>query len=162
MKNKRINKKEMLFSISAVAKMFAVHQQTIRLYEKQGLIKPKRSTGNTRLFSEEDVNQLEEIIFLTHQLGINLAGVDMILRLKKQIARMQKDINKIFSQTQEQLDSENQKSQESAGKSLHRLLQIRNMHMADSGQQKQPLSLQSLLDLQEPDQDDLQENGEVE
>ena len=161
MKNKRINKKEMLFSISAVAKMFAVHQQTIRLYEKQGLIKPKRSSGNTRLFSEEDVNQLEEIIFLTHQLGINLAGVDMILRLKKQIARMQKDINKIFSQTQEQLDSETQKSQESAGRSLQRLLQIRNIHTMDSGQQKSAFSLQSLLNLQESDQDAIDEKEEV-
>lgn len=161
MKNKRINKKEMLFSISAVAKMFAVHQQTIRLYEKQGLIKPKRSSGNTRLFSEEDVNQLEEIIFLTHQLGINLAGVDMILRLKKQIARMQRDINKIFSQTQEQLDSETQKSQDGAGKSLQRLLQIRNMHITDSGQQKPILSLQSLLDLQQPESTNIEEEEEV-
>lgn len=151
----------MLFSISAVAKMFAVHQQTIRLYEKQGLIKPKRSSGNTRLFSEEDVNQLEEIIFLTHQLGINLAGVDMILRLKKQIARMQRDINKIFSQTQEQLDSETQKSQDGAGKSLQRLLQIRNMHITDSGQQKPILSLQSLLDLQQPESTNIEEEEEV-
>jgi len=161
MKNKRINKKEMLFSISAVAKMFAVHQQTIRLYEKQGLIKPKRSSGNTRLFSEEDVNQLEEVIFLTHQLGINLAGVDMILRLKKQIGRMQKDINKIFSQTQEQLDSETQKSQDGAGKSLQRLLQIRNIHVTDSGQQRPTFSLQSLLNLQESDQDDVRKDEEV-
>ena len=56
------------FSISAVSTMFSVHQQTIRLYEKEGFISPKRSDGNTRLFSEEDVNRLEEIIHLTHKM----------------------------------------------------------------------------------------------
>ena len=85
-----IKRKKGYFSISAVAKMFSVHQQTIRLYEKEGLIIPKRSDGNTRLFSEEDVNRLEEIIYLTHQLGINLAGVEMILKLKKQMVRCKK------------------------------------------------------------------------
>ena len=57
-----MKRKKGYFSISAVAEMFSVHQQTIRLYEKEGLITPKRSEGNTRLFSEEDVNRLEEII----------------------------------------------------------------------------------------------------
>jgi MerR family transcriptional regulator, heat shock protein HspR len=62
------------YSISVVAKMFSVHQQTIRMYEKEGLISPKRTEGNTRLFSEEDVDRLEEVIFLTHKMGVNLAG----------------------------------------------------------------------------------------
>lgn len=70
--------------------MFSIHQQTIRLYEREGLITPKRSDGNTRLFSEEDVDRLEEVIFLTHKLGINLAGVQMVLKLQKQIRKMQK------------------------------------------------------------------------
>jgi len=85
-----LKRKKGYFSISAVAKMFSVHQQTIRLYEKEGLINPKRSIGNTRLFSEEDVDKLEEIIYLTHQLGVNLAGVQMIFKLKKQMSKMQK------------------------------------------------------------------------
>ena len=101
-----IKRKKGYFSISAVAKMFSVHQQTVRLYEKEGLITPKRSDGNTRLFSEEDVNRLEEIIYLTHQLGINLAGVQMILKLKKQMNKMQKEMNKIFETTQKELDDE--------------------------------------------------------
>src|SRR3989337_2022131 len=92
------------FAISAVAKMFSVHQQTIRLYEKQGLISPKRSDGNTRLFSEEDITRLEEIIYLTHELGINLAGVEVIFKLKQQIKKMQKEMNKLFDKTQEHLD----------------------------------------------------------
>lgn len=103
MLNNKIKKKQAYFSISAVAKMFSVHQQTIRLYEKEGFITPKRSDGNTRMFSEEDVDKLEEIIHLTHQLGINLAGVEMILKLQKKIKRMQKDMNKIFSNAQSEL-----------------------------------------------------------
>lgn len=103
MLNSKLKKKQAYYSISAVAKMFSVHQQTIRLYEKEGFITPKRSDGNTRMFSEEDVDRLEEIITLTHQLGINLAGVEMILKLQKKIKRMQKDMNKIFSTAQSEL-----------------------------------------------------------
>lgn len=101
--SRSIRKKKGYFSISAVAQMFTVHQQTIRLYEKQGLISPKRSEGNTRLFSEEDVERLEEIMYLTHKLGINLAGVEMILKLQKQIKKLQKEMNTIFDQAQKEL-----------------------------------------------------------
>ncbi len=101
-----MKRRKAFFSISAVAEMFAIHQQTIRLYEREGLITPKRSEGNTRLFSEDDVNKLEEIIYLTHKLGINLAGVQMILKLQKQIQKMQKDMNKIFDETRMDLTKE--------------------------------------------------------
>ena len=100
---KNMKRKKAFFSISAVAEMFSVHQQTIRLYEREGLIQPKRSEGNTRLFSEEDVNKLEEVIYLTHKLGINLAGVQMILKLQKQMKKMQKDMNNLFEETKEDL-----------------------------------------------------------
>ncbi len=100
----KIKRKKGFFSISAVSKMFSVHQQTIRLYEKEGLLNPKRSEGNTRLFAEEDIDRLEEIIYLTHELGINLAGVEMILKLKKQIKKMQRDMNALFEETQKELD----------------------------------------------------------
>jgi len=106
--------------------MFSVHQQTVRLYEKQGLISPKRSSGNTRLFSEEDIDQLEEVIYLTHEMGINLAGVEMILRLKKQIKKMQNEMNKIFDTTQQELDQENEKSKEIVQSSYQRLLRLKN------------------------------------
>jgi MerR family transcriptional regulator, heat shock protein HspR len=122
----KIRRKKGFFSISAVAKMFSVHQQTVRLYEKQGLISPKRSSGNTRLFSEEDIDQLEEVIYLTHEMGINLAGVEMILRLKKQIKKMQNEMNKIFDSTQQELDQENEKSKEMVQSSYQRLLQLKN------------------------------------
>ena len=107
-----MKRKKGYFSISAVAKMFSVHQQTIRLYEKEGLISPKRSEGNTRLFSEEDVNRLEEIIYLTHKLGINLAGVEMILRLQKKMKKMQVDMNTLFKQVQEELSEDNEEKKE--------------------------------------------------
>jgi len=117
---KTMKRKQGFFSISAVAKMFSVHQQTIRLYEREGLIVPKRSDGNTRLFSEEDVNKLEEIIYLTHKLGINLAGVQMVLKLQKQIKKMQKEVNSMFDATHKELAKE----------------QIEKKHQADSAAQE--------------------------
>ena len=99
-----MKRKKGYFSISAVSQMFSIHQQTIRLYEKEGLISPKRSEGNTRLFSEDDIEQLEEIIHLTHTIGINLAGVEMILKLKKQMNKMQKEMNSLFMSAQKELD----------------------------------------------------------
>src|SRR3990167_6641166 len=104
--NSSMSRKKGYFSISAVAKMFSVHQQTIRLYEREGLINPKRSEGNTRMFTEEDVDKLEQVIYLTHKLGINLAGVDMILKLQKQIKKMQREMNMVFDSTQQELSLE--------------------------------------------------------
>lgn len=121
----KLKRKEGFFSISAVAKMFSVHQQTIRLYEKQGLIAPHRSSGNTRLFSEDDIDKLEEIIHLTHNLGINLAGVGMILKLKKQIKKMQKDMNQVFQETQQQLDRETESAHASIATNVKRLMAIK-------------------------------------
>lgn len=106
MSEKKIKRGKPFFSISAVSKMLSVHQQTIRFYEKEGLIQPERSDGNTRMFSEEDIEKLEEIIHLTHQLGINLAGVEMIFKLRKKIEKMQKDMNKMFAQTNQELSDE--------------------------------------------------------
>jgi MerR family transcriptional regulator/heat shock protein HspR len=121
----KIRRKKAFYSISAVAKMFSVHQQTIRLYEKQGFISPKRSAGNTRLFAEEDVDQLEEIIYLTHQLRVNLAGVEMILKLKRQIDNMQKQMNQLFDATQKELEKETEVSKGIARESAAKLLSIR-------------------------------------
>jgi MerR family transcriptional regulator/heat shock protein HspR len=101
-----MKRKKGFYSISVVAKMFSVHQQTIRMYEKEGLLAPKRSDGNTRLFSEDDVDRLEEIINLTHKMGVNLAGVEIILRLQKKIKRLQDDMNKLFNNAQGQLEQE--------------------------------------------------------
>jgi len=125
----RVKKNKGFFSISAVAKMFSVHQQTIRLYEKEGLIAPNRSSGNTRLFSEEDIDRLEEIIYLTHQMGINLAGVQMILKLKKKISKMQKDMNKLFDQAQQQLEQESEQSKENIKTTTRQLMKLKQQDM---------------------------------
>lgn len=127
-----IKRKKGYFSISAVAKMFSVHQQTVRLYEKEGLITPKRSEGNTRLFSEEDVDRLEEIIYLTHQLGINLAGVEMILKLKKQMAKMQKEMNKIFDTSQKELDEQIIQSKNTVSSSARELAKMKKQSNIDT------------------------------
>lgn len=121
------------YSISVVAKMFSVHQQTIRLYEKEGLIAPKRSAGNTRLFSEEDVDRLEEIIYLTHKLGVNLAGVEVILNLQKKVDKLQKEINKLFEQTQDQISEEGTSFKESAKKQARRLVEIKKTAVKKTG-----------------------------
>lgn len=126
-----MKRKKGFYSISAVAEMFSVHQQTIRLYEKEGLISPKRSDGNTRLFSEEDIERLEEVIYLTHQLGINLAGVEMIIKLQKKIKRLQGEMNKLLDDAQEDLQSEELLTKRHARESAQRLINIKQEHKKD-------------------------------
>ena len=77
--------------ISWVAEKYDVHPQTLRLWEREGLLQPTRSRGNTRLYDEETCERLETILTLTRDLGVNLAGVDIILNLKQQIHRLQKE-----------------------------------------------------------------------
>ena len=120
-----MKRKKGYYSISVVAEMFCVHQQTVRMYEKEGLISPKRTEGNTRLFSEEDVTKLEEIINLTHNMGINLAGVQVILKLQKKIKKLQTDMNKTFETMSGELSEEGDIYQENAKKVGQRLLKIK-------------------------------------
>jgi len=112
------------FSISAVAKMFSVHQQTIRLYEKEGLITPKRTDGGTRMYSEEDIDKLEEIIYLTHRMGVNLAGVEMVMRLQKKIKKLQNEVNKLFTQEESNLEQESSRYKEDIKKNVQALHDI--------------------------------------
>lgn len=121
-----MKRKKGYFSISAVAEMFSVHQQTIRLYEKEGLITPKRSEGNTRIFSEEDVDRLEEIIYLTHEAGINLAGVEMILKLQKKIKGLQSQINTLFNTSEQELQQESNEYKQTLQKNIQRLAQLKH------------------------------------
>jgi len=120
-----MKRKKGFYSISVVAKMFSVHQQTIRMYEKQGLINPKRSTGNTRLFAEEDVDRLEEVIYLTHKLGVNLAGVEIILKQQKQIKRLQGEMNKLFKSVEGDFEKDTQEMRDAMRKNMERLAEIK-------------------------------------
>jgi MerR family transcriptional regulator/heat shock protein HspR len=146
----KLNRKKGYFSISAVAKMFSVHQQTVRLYEREGLINPKRSSGNTRLFSEEDVDRLEEVIYLTHELGINLAGVEMILKLKKQLKKMQDEMNKLFESTKDDLDKERIQAETIAQQSAKKINLLKNTPQKNITVGKQPQNTES-REQHEPD-----------
>ena len=83
--------------ISAVAEQFQIHPQTLRLYEREGLLKPSRSEGNTRLYTDDDVERLEVILKLTRDLGVNLAGVEIILNMRQKMAAMQEQIEEFVS-----------------------------------------------------------------
>jgi MerR family transcriptional regulator, heat shock protein HspR len=80
------------YMISAVAEMYNIHPQTLRLYEREGLLIPSRSEGNTRYYTEEDLEALETILSLTRDLGVNLAGVEIILNMRKRMEEMQKEM----------------------------------------------------------------------
>src|ERR1700687_2316172 len=82
--------------IGAVARRFGVHPQTLRLYEREGLIRPARSSGNTRLYDLETVERLEIILTLTRELGVNLAGVEVILELKSGLQRMEGEVGRLM------------------------------------------------------------------
>jgi MerR family transcriptional regulator/heat shock protein HspR len=89
-------KSKAAYMISSVAEQYEIHPQTLRLYEREGLLKPSRTEGNTRLYSEEDLEQLETILTLTRDLGVNLAGVEIILNLRRKIDQMQGEVNQFM------------------------------------------------------------------
>ena len=81
------------YTISAVAELFEIHPQTLRLYEREGLLKPSRSDGNTRLYEDADIERLEVILSLTRDLGVNLAGVEIILNMREKWIRCRASLN---------------------------------------------------------------------
>src|SRR3989441_9508167 len=91
------------YMISSVAEMYGIHPQTLRLYEREGLLKPSRTEGNTRLYSEEDLEQLETILTLTRDLGVNLAGVEVILNMRRKIQQMQGEVNEFMEYVKHEL-----------------------------------------------------------
>ena len=91
------------YMISAVAQKYSIHPQTLRLYEREGLLKPSRTEGNTRLYSEEDLEQLETILSLTRDLGVNLAGVEIILNMRRKIEAMQLEVNEFMDYVKREL-----------------------------------------------------------
>ena len=91
------------YMISVVAKSYGIHPQTLRLYEREGLLKPSRTEGNTRLYSDEDLKQLEVILNLTRDLGVNLAGIEIILNMRRKMEQMQADLNEFLGQVREEL-----------------------------------------------------------
>jgi len=84
------------YHISSVAKMFNIHPQTLRLYEREGLLKPSRSEGNTRLYSQDDLKRLSVILNLIRDLGVNLAGVEAILNMRERMAQIEAEVNEFL------------------------------------------------------------------
>jgi len=90
------------YMISSVAEQYQIHPQTLRLYEREGLLKPSRSDGNTRLYTDEDLELLEVVLHLTRDLGVNLAGVEIVLNMRAKMAEMQRQIEEfVISLNQE-------------------------------------------------------------
>jgi MerR family transcriptional regulator, heat shock protein HspR len=91
-----MKKRVKVYTISAVAELYEIHPQTLRLYEREGLLKPSRSEGNTRNYTDEDLERLEVILSLTRDLGVNLAGVEIILNMREKMDAMQKEFERFF------------------------------------------------------------------
>jgi MerR family transcriptional regulator/heat shock protein HspR len=89
------------YMISAVAEMYGIHPQTLRLYEREGLLKPSRTEGNTRLYTDEDLKRLEFILELARDYGVNISGIDMILHMKDNMEIMRKQMELMQQQMQE-------------------------------------------------------------
>jgi MerR family transcriptional regulator/heat shock protein HspR len=85
------------YMISAVAEQYNLHPQTLRMYEREGLLKPSRSDGNTRLYTDDDIERLEVILQLTRELGVNLAGVEIILNMREKMEEMQRQIEQFVA-----------------------------------------------------------------
>lgn len=97
------HKDKAYYMISVVARRFEVHPQTLRLYEREGLVTPSRTQGNTRLYSEEDLERLTFILNLTRDLGVNLAGVEIIMNLRRRIETMQQEMDRFVAQVRTEL-----------------------------------------------------------
>ena len=113
-----------LFTISSIANMLDIHPQTLRLYEREGFVKPSRSKGNTRMYSSQDVEQLRVILHLTRELGVNLAGVEVILHMRQQLAQLQRDTDELRRLLVEQTrqTQEHQRRQRALIKASSRML----------------------------------------
>jgi MerR family transcriptional regulator, heat shock protein HspR len=92
------------YMISVAAELVGMHPQTLRIYEAKGLVRPKRTAGNTRLYSEADLERLRTVQRLTTEFGLNLAGVELVLRMEDQLLRMQARMERIERQMREEID----------------------------------------------------------
>jgi len=109
------------YMISAVAEQYQIHPQTLRLYEREGLLKPSRSEGNTRLFTDDDLERLEVILKLTRDLGVNLAGVEIILNMREKMAEMQRQIEQFVSSLNDEIT---QRARPAAPESANSLIPV--------------------------------------
>jgi MerR family transcriptional regulator/heat shock protein HspR len=109
------------YMISAVAEMYTIHPQTLRLYEREGLLIPSRSNGNTRLYTDEDLEQLETILNLTRDLGVNLAGIEIILNMRRRMRVMQEEMQAFVDYVQKEFLERSGKDQPGAQNAMVRM-----------------------------------------
>ena len=109
------------YMISAVSQKYDIHPQTLRLYEREGLLKPSLTEGNTRLYSEEDLEQLETILTLTRDLGVNLAGVEIILNMRERMNEMHKEMQAFVEFVRKELLDRTDEAQERIQNALVRI-----------------------------------------
>jgi MerR family transcriptional regulator/heat shock protein HspR len=112
------------YMISAVAEQYQIHPQTLRLYEREGLLAPSRSEGNTRLYTDGDLERLEVILKLTRELGVNLAGVEIILNMREKMAGMQQQIEEFVSTLNHELTVRARRSVDETRNSLIPVIQM--------------------------------------
>jgi MerR family transcriptional regulator/heat shock protein HspR len=109
------------YMISAVAEMYTIHPQTLRLYEREGLLIPSRSNGNTRLYAPDDLERLETILNLTRDLGVNLAGIEIILNMRDRMRRMQDEMQAFVDFVQQDLLERSEKGRPGTQNALVRV-----------------------------------------
>ena len=113
------------YMISAVAEQYQIHPQTLRLYEREGLLKPSRSEGNTRLYTDQDLERLEVILKLTRDLGVNLAGVEIILNMRERMEEMQRQIGQFVTSLNTEINQRARPMAARPGNSLIPVLEMR-------------------------------------
>jgi len=101
---KKKRKAKVGYMISAVAERYSLHPQTLRLYEREGLLTPSRSEGNTRLYTEEDLERLELILNMTRELGVNLAGIEVVLNMREKMAQLQEEMEEFVEFVNQELE----------------------------------------------------------
>ncbi len=111
MRSPRRKKSHAGYMISVVADLYKLHPQTLRLYERAGLLKPSRSEGNTRLYTEADLERLEVILTLTREMGVNLAGIEIILNMREKMTEMQRQMEAFTEFVQQELSRDLQFAQ---------------------------------------------------
>jgi MerR family transcriptional regulator/heat shock protein HspR len=127
------------YMISAVAEQYQIHPQTLRLYEREGLLAPSRSDGNTRLYTDDDLERLEVILKLTRELGVNLAGVEIILNMREKMSAMQDQIEEfVATLNQEFAHQARRQSVPESKRSLIPVVQMRTPAVIEIQKKKRP------------------------
>jgi MerR family transcriptional regulator/heat shock protein HspR len=123
------------YMISAVAELYNIHPQTLRLYEREGLLIPSRSDGNTRLYTQDDLDQLEIILNLTRELGVNLAGIDVIMNMRRRMRQMQDEMQAFVDYVQKEFGYRVDRTRDTPQNALVRINPPHIIRSRNSGKQ---------------------------